>query len=160
MYKEHVIKILEQQEMLDSIKPKHAEFLREWMKDQNGTRAAIAVGYSPGNASHTAAEILKRPEIKAIREEIIKSVVKKTEDEFKSTMEMAFEAERFATETGNANAKVKAVELIAKMRGDIIEKHEVRGNAGPLVFNIINPYKKSEDEMDTVDTHAEEVEGG
>jgi Terminase small subunit len=45
--------------------PKHAAFVREYIKDYNGAQAAIRAGYPKSRARKTASEILARPEVKA-----------------------------------------------------------------------------------------------
>lgn len=48
---------------------KEALFVAEYLKDRNGTQAAIRAGYSPKTAHQTAYELLRKPEIAArIRE--------------------------------------------------------------------------------------------
>ena len=44
---------------------KQTAFIDEYMKDFNGTQAAIRAGYSPDTAYSIASENLKKPEIKA-----------------------------------------------------------------------------------------------
>ena len=45
--------------------PKREMFCREYIKDLNGTQAAIRAGYSPRTADRMAYELLKKPEIQA-----------------------------------------------------------------------------------------------
>jgi phage terminase small subunit len=44
---------------------RHDTFCREYMKDLNGTRAAIAAGYSKKTAGVTASQLLNNPKVKA-----------------------------------------------------------------------------------------------
>lgn len=44
---------------------KHRKFAREYLRDLNGTQAAIRAGYSPTSAASTASEILRNPKVAA-----------------------------------------------------------------------------------------------
>lgn len=44
-------------------KSKHAVFIEEYLRDFNGTQAAIRAGYSPKSAYSISSELLKNPEI-------------------------------------------------------------------------------------------------
>ena len=46
--------------------PKQALFVQEYLKDQNGARAAIAAGYSERTARQTASENLTKPNIQVL----------------------------------------------------------------------------------------------
>jgi phage terminase small subunit len=68
--------------------------IEEYLIDFNGTQAAIRSGYSPGNASTQAAEVLQRPEVRAIvqartedRLEAIRMSRERVLDEFASLAE-------------------------------------------------------------------------
>lgn len=51
--------------MSDALSPKQALFVQEYLKDLNGTQAAIRAGYSPASAASQASELLKVPKIAA-----------------------------------------------------------------------------------------------
>lgn len=51
---------------------KQRRFVREWMIDMNGTRAAIRAGYSEKSAAQTANRLMKTPEVRAYRDELLK----------------------------------------------------------------------------------------
>lgn len=46
-----------------ALNDKQARFCEEYMKDLNGTQAAIRAGYSPESATSTASEILRYPDV-------------------------------------------------------------------------------------------------
>lgn len=48
---------------MDRLTPKEQRFVDEYLVDANGTRSAIAAGYSPNTARSTAVEILAKPNI-------------------------------------------------------------------------------------------------
>lgn len=53
---------------MDKLNPRQELFVKEWLLDNNGTRAAIAAGYSERTAFTQASDLLKLPKVqKAIR---------------------------------------------------------------------------------------------
>ena len=52
---------------------KQKRFVREWLIDMNGTRAAIRAGYSTKSAANTASRLMKDPDVQAYRNELLKA---------------------------------------------------------------------------------------
>lgn len=52
---------------------KQRRFVREWLIDMNGTRAAIRAGYSEKSAANTASRLMKDPDVQAYRNELLKA---------------------------------------------------------------------------------------
>lgn len=52
---------------------KKKRFVREWLIDMNGTRAAIRAGYSAKSAANTASRLMKDPDVQAYRNELLKA---------------------------------------------------------------------------------------
>ncbi len=52
---------------------KQKRFVREWLIDMNGTRAAIRAGYSAQSAANTASRLMKDPDVQAYRNELLKA---------------------------------------------------------------------------------------
>lgn len=52
---------------------KQKRFVREWLIDMNGTRAAIRAGYSEKSAANTASRLMKDPDVQAYRNELLKA---------------------------------------------------------------------------------------
>lgn len=52
---------------------KQKRFVREWLIDMNGTRAAIRAGYSEKSAANTASRLMKDPAVQAYRDELLKA---------------------------------------------------------------------------------------
>ena len=52
---------------------KQKRFVREWLVDMNGTRAAIRAGYSEKSAANTASRLMKDPAVQAYRDELLKA---------------------------------------------------------------------------------------
>ncbi len=50
---------------MKAMSPKHRRFVAEYLKDQNGTQAAIRAGYSPRTANEQACDLLAKPSIRA-----------------------------------------------------------------------------------------------
>ncbi len=51
---------------------RHDRFCREYLKDLNGTRAAIAAGYAKKSAKVTASQLLTNPNVQALLAELTK----------------------------------------------------------------------------------------
>lgn len=55
-----------------AITDKQKRFVREWMTDMNGTRAAIRAGYSEKSAAQTASRLMKDPAVREYRDALLK----------------------------------------------------------------------------------------
>lgn len=55
-----------------AITDKQRRFVREWLVDMNGTRAAVRAGYSEKSAAQTASRLMKLPEVRAYRDALLK----------------------------------------------------------------------------------------
>ena len=58
--------------MKKAIADKQKRFVREWLVDMNGTRAAVRAGYSEKSAAQTASRLMKDPAVRAYRDELLK----------------------------------------------------------------------------------------
>ena len=124
-------------------------FALEYCNDYNGTQAAIRAGYSPHTAAEQAYDLLKKPQIRAV----VAEHGQQTADELGITLgklltrldEVASKALRGAqksTVTGtlvfdadgepimewNPAGVNRAIELLMKHRGDLIERLDVSGS--------------------------------
>lgn len=54
------------------ITDKQKRFVREWLVDMNGTRAAIRAGYSEKSAAQTASRLMKDPAVREYRDALLK----------------------------------------------------------------------------------------
>lgn len=52
---------------------KQKRFVREWLVDMNGTRAAVRAGYSEKSAANTASRLMKDTAVQAYRDELLKT---------------------------------------------------------------------------------------
>jgi phage terminase small subunit len=50
---------------IGKLRPKQARFVSEYLKDCNGTQAAIRAGYSPKTAASQASDLLRNPKVAA-----------------------------------------------------------------------------------------------
>lgn len=120
----------------NQLTPKQQLFIAEYLKDNNGARAAEAAGYSKQNARSQAYQLLNhQPAVITALEEERKKLQVATQYNAERAMAEAEDAMTFALQTENANAYVKAVELRAKLTGLMIERHDVR-QAGSFQIQI------------------------
>lgn len=60
------------EEVKKAITDKQKRFVREWLVDMNGTRAAIRAGYSEKSAAQTASRLMKDPAVREYRDALLK----------------------------------------------------------------------------------------
>ena len=60
------------EEAKKAITDKQKRFVREWLVDMNGTRAAIRAGYSEKSAAQTASRLMKDPAVREYRDALLK----------------------------------------------------------------------------------------
>lgn len=53
------------------LKPRERQFVREYLRDMNGTAAAVRVGYSAKSAASQASRLLRRQEIREYRDALL-----------------------------------------------------------------------------------------
>lgn len=132
-------------------------FIAEYVKDGNAKRAAIAAGYAEKSAKSIGYSLLQVPAVQDAVEATRKEVQVQAVYNLAESMREAEEAMKFAKETENANAYVKAVELRSKLNGLLIERVDLRAQSGFHV-NIIRraralpdiPLVKSEEDDDDI----------
>ena len=90
---------------------KQRAFCREYVKDWNGTQAAIRAGYSPDTANEQAAQLLAKL---SIRQEVDATIAKLMDDE-------------------KAEIKSRVVEELRKIGFNDAERDEVYNKEGELV---------------------------
>lgn len=134
--------------MAESAELRRERFAREYLKDLNGTRAAIAAGYSPATAAQAATRLLKHVQVRAIIGEAQAELAEELGldaawvlDGLRENYERAMQAQpvydREGNETGffeyQGNVANRALELIGKHIGMFVERHEVTGkDGGPI----------------------------
>lgn len=97
---------------------KQTAFVREYLLDFNATQAAIRAGYSRKTAGQQAHKLLKIAEVQAALKDFREKAAEKT------VTDTAWVRQRLREEATNCgpqashSARIRAVELIAKMNGD------------------------------------------
>lgn len=117
--------------------PKEERFIAEYLVDGNGTRAAIAAGYSAHNAKSQANQLLRRPRVAAEikrRQRVLAKKLELTAEKVLGDIErIANKAER-AKKYGDA---IKGKELLGKHLKLFTEKHEHGGiGGGPIQMHL------------------------
>lgn len=130
-------------------------FVEHYSADPNAASAAAAAGYKGDRKrlSNTGTELLKRPDVRAMLAEVTrKSHEAKplimTRDERKEWLSRVVRGEeRFevATLTGpqqvaaSPPVRTKALELLGKMEGDFVERHEHKVTGEVTTFHVEVP---------------------
>lgn len=109
---------------LVALSPKQRKFVAEYLKDGNGTQAAIRAGYSAKTARFQASDLLTKPNIA----EAIQEGLKRSED---SAIADRKERQSFWTATlrdvaGEMGDRLKASELLGRSQKDFTDKFEVK----------------------------------
>jgi hypothetical protein len=109
-----------------SVEARHNLFAHEYASHRNGTKAAVAAGYSAANAKAQASRLLSRPNIKALVAECDADLIEKTDvtkewvvRETVHTYGKALEQDQFA-------AARSCLHLLALLHGYVVERKDVR----------------------------------
>lgn len=117
-----------------ALNPRQLRFVAEYLKDSNGTRAAIAAGYAPKGAGDRAHDLLtKSPAVMAEVERHRKSVQVAAQYNLEKAMLETDEAIKEAKEARQYSAVAKLIEHKARLNGLLIDKHDVLLRAGFMV---------------------------
>lgn len=65
------------QELISTLSDKEAEFVRHYLVENHGTKAALAAGYAEASAHVTASRLLRKAKIKAILDHVTAKAAKK-----------------------------------------------------------------------------------
>ena len=111
-------------------------FVAEYLKDFNGTQAAIRAGYSENTARSIASENLTKPDIQAEIEKQMKDVIG---DRNKIIYENVLYWRDLRNDPESRESdKLKASEYLGKYGGMFIDKIELNANINPdATFEII-----------------------
>jgi phage terminase small subunit len=134
---------------------KKAKFAEEYIKDFNGTAAAIRAGYKEHAAAQQASRMLRDPAVLAYRNALVEAaasaagvckdnLIVKTEEIYRRAMQNK-EVERFNPITHewegtgeyvfDSRGAAKALELQAKLIGALSEKH-IHESEGGISLNV------------------------
>jgi phage terminase small subunit len=106
--------------------PKHAAFVREYLVDLNATQAAIRAGYAPGSAKQQGHRLLTDDDVSAAIAAGMQAKAQQTGITKAKVVAMALDGAERALASGNHNAYLRGVELLAKLHGHIVERRDVR----------------------------------
>jgi phage terminase small subunit len=113
---------------------KEHKFLTEYVRSGNATQAALHAGYSPRSACTLGARLLRKVHIK----EALTKIRKEFRNASKVTREQLVKEllkiiETPCTKAPTPAEKARAIEVVAKMHGFMIDKHEVRATTEDVV---------------------------
>ncbi len=112
-------------ELKKACKGKRARFIEEWIKDRNGTEAAIRAGIPEAGAAVQASRFLRDPAVLAYRDALIEA---EAESLGVSKDGLLLDAERLwqrCIDKGDAKGAARALEMKAKLIGAMSEKHTI-----------------------------------
>ena len=120
-----------------SLNPKQRRFVAEYLKDQNGTQAAIRAGYSKKTANEQASQLLAKLNIRKLVDEKLSKIEADGIADRK-------ERQRFWTETMKDVGiemphRLKGSELLGRSQGDFVERieHNVSEDLRSLVMKSL-----------------------
>lgn len=116
---------------------KMERFVAEYLIDGNGTRSAIAAGYSERTAPKIGSELLTKPAVKAAITKALKAQEKRTLITADMVLKRIDRVAQKAEAAGDFNAANRANQLLGQHYKLFTEKHEHGGmGGGPVMFQI------------------------
>jgi phage terminase small subunit len=126
------------------LSPKREAFCLEYIKDRNGTQAAIRAGYSQKTANEQAAELLAIPSVRARVEELSQALAKRALITAEEVLEGLKQEARATGEGTSHAARVSAWKALGEYLSLFTQKVEHSGpNGGPIVLG--NPWRGDSD---------------
>lgn len=117
--------------MTKGLNPRQLKFVQEYSKTANGTEAARRAGYSAKSENHLAAAASGLLRNRKVREALNKLTARAEKATIASREERLEILTQFArSPTEETKDRIKASEVIAKMQGDYLTKHEHSGPGG------------------------------
>lgn len=127
--------------MRPGVRQRYEKFAREYVIDQNGTRAAIAAGYSARSATSQASDLLRIPKVQALIDSHLSRQAEKAEvtaEKIVSGLSRAafFDPRRFFDEDGELKTVSalddEAAGALAGMEIEKLYEHFSAGKAGQI----------------------------
>jgi len=109
---------------------KQQRFVHEYLKDQNGTQAAIRTGYSEKTAKQQGSRLLTDPRVLAAVQAGQKKVARKAEVTVETLMAELEQARKLALKEKQVSAAVTATMGKGKLAGLLVEKRQHSGAVG------------------------------
>jgi hypothetical protein len=119
--------------MARKLSEKQKAFVREYLRDSNGSQAAIRAGYSPTSSRTTSSRMLANENIQSAIMAGRNRVAAKAEVTAAWVIEQLIDNHRKANECGQLTASNKALELVGRHLGMFPIKQEVSGPGGKPV---------------------------
>jgi phage terminase small subunit len=120
--------------MAKDLTAKQKIFVLEYLKDLNGTQAAIRAGYSAKTANVISSEMLTKPYIKAAIEDGMTKRAQKLEISADYVLEGIKRVTGDAEERGKHSDALRGFELMGKHLKLFTDKQELTGaNGAPLI---------------------------
>lgn len=135
--------------------PKQAAFITEYLVDKNATQAAIRAGYSPRTAAAIGEENLRKPDIRSAIDDALQRLAEATMTESEWVRRrLREEATKFGPDASHS-ARVRALEILAKLNGDFEKDNRQKGQAAAeflagLQSNVIGPVRDPCEDDDVV----------
>jgi len=111
-----------------ALNAKRRAFVREYVKDFNGTQAAIRAGYSQQTARHTASVLLTNPNVKKAIQELEQQAHAKAVLTLSELQEWWTKVIQGQDPDARPSDRLKASELLAKTYGAFTERIEQNGH--------------------------------
>jgi len=129
-----------------SLNDKQQKFVREYLVDFNATQAAIRSGYSPRTARNQASDLLAKPDIQALLKEYRDRAAEQTQTDINWVRQRLKEEATDYSEFASHSARIKAIEVIARLNGDFEKDNNQKA---PLVGTVrLVPLSRPEQDDD------------
>jgi hypothetical protein len=126
-----------------SLKRQH--FVAAYIADPaaNGSRAAIAAGYSRRHAADAAHRLLHTPLVKAAVDRARQELAERGSFDALTAMRRLDDAAQFSRETKNATALARCIELQCRLAGLLIDKAQIQVEHIDISGTIIEARKRA-----------------
>jgi len=103
--------------LIDELTPQQGQFVREYLKDLIGTRAAIRAGYAKDSAHVTASRLIRHKKIRPAIQQGLKELSEATDVSKGWVIQKLKEAHVRAIRGKNDHAAIRALQILAKSLG-------------------------------------------
>jgi len=119
-------------ERRSKLKPKRSKFIDEYLKDFDGTAAAIRAGYSAHSARFIASELLANTEVKAEYEIRLAEYKKKNEVRREKVLDKLNKLVERCEADDDRTHLIKSLDMMNKMAGQYVHTVITTTNEQPL----------------------------
>lgn len=139
--------------MSDKLTEKQKMFCHEYMKDLNGTQAAIRAGYSENSAQEIASENLSKPMVSSYLKSLMEERIKQVDIDVNDILNDIIQTRLECAADKKHSERLKANELLGKYKKMWTDKSEITGANGEPIKTL------SEVRITFVDSRPEDSEG-